>query len=261
MPIVVCKACKAKNRLARYRITARAQCGICRNDLPEPTWVGAARQAHRYWPYVVAFLTLVFLAFFAAPDRGPTRTTRAETGWAPPAFPAPTPPRFESVATASTAQHAAPPPMPCVPVNVASGSSRLYTHHPALAPLKVSTPPGQNYVLKLVTTGTHRLVMSAYVAGGDTQTFQVPLGRYSIYYAAGKIWCGEKDAFGRGNTRLARLSTEFAFTKEIDGYAGNAIELTPRSAGNLQIATVSDDEFEQLVPDGIDINHRDKDTR
>lgn len=91
--------------------------------------------------------------------------------------------------------------------------------------------------------------MSAYIAGGDTKEFKVPLGSYTIYYAQGRIWCGEKEAFGRSNTHLMRLVGTFDFTKDSEGYTGVGIELTKQINGNLQSEEVSDAEFSELLPD------------
>jgi len=141
------------------------------------------------------------------------------------------------------------PVITCVPVAVKSGSSKVYSRKTRLAPLKITTPDNGNYLIKLVKKDTKRVVMSAYIAGGDTREFKVPLGLYSIYYAEGKIWCGEKDAFGRGNTHLERLVSSFAFTRDAEGYNGVEIELIPQIKGNLDSEKVSDTEFSELVPD------------
>jgi hypothetical protein len=140
------------------------------------------------------------------------------------------------------------PVITCVPVNVASGAWKIYSGRAGRAPLRITTPPGSNYLIKLVQQGTKRVVLSAYITGGDTKNFTVPLGTYSIFYAQGQIWCGDKEAFGRQNTHLMRLMGDFAFTRDRDGYAGHDIELVPQLQGNLQSQEVSDAEFSELVP-------------
>ncbi|WP_139351438.1 hypothetical protein [Rhodanobacter sp. B05] len=97
--------------------------------------------------------------------------------------------------------------------------------------------------------------MTAYIAGGDTRTFRVPEGTYSIYFAQGQVWCGFRDAFGKGNTKLMELSGEFAFTSTVvpgvgTNYEGEEIDVTPKLEGNLRSHEVSDADFSDLVPAG-----------
>jgi hypothetical protein len=115
--------------------------------------------------------------------------------------------------------------------------------------LQITTPDDGNYLIKLVNAGTKTVAMSAYIAGGDTKEFKVPLGSYAIYYAQGRIWCGEKEAFGRSNTHLMRLVGTFDFTRDSEGYTGVEIELTKQVNGNLRSEEVSDAEFSELLPE------------
>lgn len=257
MKELVCQVCQAKNRLGRYRVRAQARCGRCGSSLPEPRWVAVARNAYRYrYQIAAAAVAVAGVAVYQYREQTP-RVTRPESGWT-----APSPPDF-AVKVAPPAQvrspgadlarlRPSPPPvMTCVPVAVTSGSFKIYTHQRGAAPLKLTTPAGgDNYLVKLVKAGTKNVVMSAYVSAGDTQTFKVPLGSYEIYYAQGKVWCGEKESFGRGSTRLVRLAGNFEFTKEGNTFVGHEIELIEQIAGNLRSEEVSDDEFASLVPAG-----------
>ncbi|WNL48361.1 hypothetical protein RKE25_22780 (plasmid) [Dyella sp. BiH032] len=215
-----------------------------------------ARNAYRYrYQIAAAAVAVAGVAVYQQWGESP-RVTRPESDWAPPS-----PPNF-AVKVAPPSQdrsHGADLArlqpsalvMTCVPVAVTSGSFKIYTHQRGVAPLKLTTPAGgDNYLVKLVKAGTKNVVMSAYVSAGDTQTFKVPLGSYEIYYAQGKVWCGEKESFGRGSTRLVRLAGNFEFTKQGNSFVGHEIELIEQIAGNLRSEEVSDDEFASLVPAG-----------
>lgn len=186
------------------------------------------------------------------------RVTAPEPAWAqspaPPQAPPPAPPPARvAVAVAAKLPELAQNPeriapvVPCVPVRVKSGASKIYSGHLGQAPLRIKTPSGDNYLIKLVQKGTRRVVMSAYMAGGDTKEFKVPLGTYSIFYARGQVWCGAKREFGKG-ARLMRLVGDFAFTRDSDGFGGLQIELVPQILGNLKSEEVSDEEFAELQP-------------
>jgi hypothetical protein len=251
MPIVVCENCRAKNRVSRFRVLARATCGKCGVFLPEPPWLLVIREVLQYWQWLAGVLAIavVVVAVVIWQNVDPPRKTAVEPGWAPtytrqPASQTPT----TSVSTAAKPPVPARPVITCVPRSVRSGTSKNYSGRPSRAPLRIATPVGNNYLIKLVQQGTHRVAFIAYIVGGDTKSFMVPLGTYSIFYAQGQIWCGDKEAFGRGSTHLMRLAGEFAFTRELEGYQGHEIELVPQVQGNLQTQEVSDAEFSALVP-------------
>lgn len=258
MPILVCGNCGIKNRIARFRLNARPTCGRCGGYLPEPWWIPHVRQLKKTWP--VLTIGLLAVAYFAFRPAEAPRLTTPEPAWSASASsPAPAlTPRDLPVAAIQPSQIPAlkvqfPPIKPvftCVPVAVKSGSSWVYSHKARLAPLKITTLDDGNYLIKLVKEGTKRVVVSAYIAGGDSKEFKVPLGIYSIYYAEGRIWCGQKEAFGSGNTRFERLVGGMAFTHIAGAYSGHKIELIPQVKGNLDSEEVSDTEFSELVPDG-----------
>lgn len=260
MPILECERCRTKNRVPKFRLNARATCGKCGAFLREPQWIHHARQFKKTWP--VLAIGLLALAYFVFRPAEPPRLTSPEPAWSatttslqPPAVP-PQKPALASTLSSQTptfTPQLAPiiPLFTCVPVAVASGSSKVYSRKERLAPMKITTPAGGNYLIKLVKEGTKRVVMSAYIAGGDTQEFKVPLGTYTIYYAEGDVWCGEKAAFGRDNTHLERLVGSFHFTRDAEGYNGFVIELTQRVNGNLNSEEVSDTNFSELVSDEL----------
>lgn len=257
MTILSCGRCLTKNRVPHFRVNARAVCGKCGSPLPEPRWVLLVRQLRRSWPiFAGGFALLAYLAFQA--DSRP-RVTQPERAWAEPAAsPAATDasrlqPIVASQAPPESRAPSRPPPISpvisCVPVAVRSGSSAIYSRKARLAPLKIKTPNDGNYLVKLVDYGTKRVAMSVYIAGGDTKIFKVPLGTYSIYYAQGQVWCGEKEGFGRSNTHLMRLVGRFSFTRDTQGFNGVELELAKRLDGNLRSEEVTDREFSELVPD------------
>lgn len=278
MQIVECDNCHAKNRVPGFRLGARATCGKCGVFLPEPRWVTVARDVRRgsktYWVFAVGAVIVVAAMFLqqshqnSSPTLSTTPTTTVpatvvEPGWEPPK-----PPINNSQSKLQPNQplvvHFDPPKiatiqpvMTCVPKHIRSGAKTRYTRDRLLAPLKVKTPPGDNYLLKLVQQGTKTVVMSIYVAGGDTKTFRVPLGTYEIYYAQGKIWCGEKDAFGSG-TELVKIGSDLTFSQDETGYNGHDLELIPQLMGNLRSHPISASEFSELAPAGPAISDNSK---
>jgi len=254
MPILICRQCQAKNRVAGYRLDARATCGKCRAFLIEPMWLTISRDLllifRKYWILFTSAMVLV-MALLVQQNKGtpsqdiPARVNAAPS-WTPAPAQIPSPSPHQALQLAPIV-----PVVMCVPVNVSSGAKKLYTHSPALAPLSITTPPDDNFVFRIVKNGTKKYVMSIYMAGGDTREFKVPLGTYSIYVAQGQTWCGHDVAFGRSSTRYTRLDGTFAFTRDAQAYNGHRIELVPQIMGNLDSKEVSANEFSELVPEGM----------
>ncbi|WEN15986.1 hypothetical protein PY254_04755 [Rhodanobacter sp. AS-Z3] len=263
MPIVMCGQCQAKNRVARFRLSARATCGKCGSFLIEPKWLTTLRDLlqifRKYWVLLTSAIILVVALEVHPRDDTPQQELPPQANFEP----------SGTVETAPT--QALRPPLPkveplalphitpvvlCVPVNVSSGAKKLYTHRPALAPLAITTPPGGNFVFRIVKNETTKYVMSIYMTGGETQEFKVPLGIYSIYAAQGQTWCGHDVAFGHSATRYTRLDATFAFSRETDGYKGHRIELVPQLMGNLDSTEVTAKEFSELVPDEMSASGR-----
>lgn len=256
MPILICRQCQAKNRVARFRLGAHATCGKCGEFLIEPKWLATARDLlqifRRYWVlFASAAILVVALAVHQSNDT-PERELPAQANTElsqtsaplPTQAPRPPPPKFQPLSLPPIT-----PVVSCVPVIVSSGAKKLYTHRPALAPLTITTPPGGNFVFRVVKDGTKKYVMSIYMAGDDTRKFKVPLGIYSIYAAQGQTWCGHDVAFGHSATRYTRLDATFAFSRDAEGYNGHRIELVPQIMGNLDSTEVTTKEFSELVPD------------
>lgn len=260
MPILICRQCQAKNRVARYRLSARATCGKCRALLMEPMWLTTTRDLlqifRKYWVLFASAMILVVALLVQQNKDTPSQVIPAHVDTEPSWTPAPAPAQ-----AALRPQHQLLPLTPiapivtCVPVDVSSGAKKLYTHRRALAPLSITTPPDGNFVFRVVKAGTKKYVMSVYMVGGDTKKFKVPLGTYSIYAARGRTWCGHDVAFGHSSTKYTRLAGTFAFTSDTEGYNGHRIELVPQIMGNLDSKEVSADEFSELAPEdssGID---------
>ena len=255
MPILICRQCRAKNRVARYRIDARATCGKCGSLLIEPKWLTITRDLlhifRKYW-ILLASAAILVLALEVHQSNDAVRPT-PEANIEPSRTFEPVPIQAPSHPNKTQATPSPLPPIKlvvqCVPVNVSSGAEKLYTRQPALAPLSIKTPPGGNFVFRVVKAGTKKYVMSIYMAGGETRRFKVPLGNYSIYAAQGQTWCGHDVAFGSSSTRYTQLDATFAFSRDADGYNGHRIELIPQLSGNLDSTEVSATAFSELIPD------------
>lgn len=256
MPILICRQCQAKNRVAGYRLGARATCGKCRAFLIEPKWLTTTRDLllifRKYWILFTSAMILVMALLVQQNKDTPSPDIPAHVdtapSWTPAHAPAQVPPPSPHQAFQLTPIA---PVVMCVPVNVSSGAKKLYTRRPALAPLSITTPSDGNFVFRIVKNGTKKYVMSIYMAGGDTREFKVPLGTYSIYAAQGHTWCGHDVAFGRSSTRYSRFDGTFAFTRDAQAYNGHRIELVPQIMGNLDSKEVSADDFSELVPEGM----------
>ncbi len=113
---------------------------------------------------------------------------------------------------------------------------------PAVFPLQVKTPPGQNYFLTLIDENTDAAALAAYIKGGAFFKVLVPPGVFRLKFASGDTWQGEDDLFGPGpNTRLFELREPLTFeTRGIGIKAGHVVQLLEREPGQIAQVTLKD---------------------
>ena len=123
-----------------------------------------------------------------------------------------------------------------------SGAEQHYTNNKKIAPFKIKTSYGSNYLVKLVSTYSQDTIMTIFVKGGDTVTTKVPLGTYVVKYATGTEWYGYKHLFGK-ETGYSKADTSFIF--ENTGYqiSGYTITLYRVSNGNLSTTAIDPSQF------------------
>lgn len=123
-----------------------------------------------------------------------------------------------------------------------SGAEQHYSKNKKIAPFKIKTSYGSNYLVKLVSAYSQDTIMTIFVKGGDTVTTKVPLGTYVVKYATGKEWYGYKHLFGK-ETGYSKADTSFTF--ENTGYqiSGYTITLYRVSNGNLSTTAIDPTQF------------------
>jgi hypothetical protein len=120
----------------------------------------------------------------------------------------------------------------------------------SLAPLRIETQAGTNYVLKLVHAANGREAMLIYVTGGRPFQTKAPLGTYKIRGASGNTWYGVSHLFGQG-TRYFKLqskgrganSDQFRFYRSGREVHGFRIILIKQAAGNLETEAIKPEDF------------------
>ena len=65
-----------------------------------------------------------------------------------------------------------------------------------IAQLKVRCAAGNYYLLKLVDSGTGKLITSVFIYGGSSAVIDVPLGKFNVRYSYGQHWFGYRSGFG-----------------------------------------------------------------
>jgi hypothetical protein len=114
-----------------------------------------------------------------------------------------------------------------------SGSVRRFIQAENVAPLEIQSPPGINYLVKLVELPTRKPALTVFIQGGQPINIDVPLGTYLVRYAAGKDWYGETFLFGP-DTTYSEADETFIFQKEGDRVSGYTITLFKVRNGNLR---------------------------
>jgi len=124
-----------------------------------------------------------------------------------------------------------------------NGAIKTFSNKSRIAPLKIETTRGANYLVKLVSLYSQKPVMTVFIRGGNTVTTKVPLGSYTIKYASGNNqWYGYKHLFGK-QTQYSKADTTFTF--ENTGYqvTGYTISLYRVSNGNLSTSSINPSDF------------------
>ncbi len=105
---------------------------------------------------------------------------------------------------------------------------------PATLPLQIKTNPGSDYLLHLVPRGTDKVVLAAYVRGGEFFRVLVPPGQFHLHFASGPTWHGETRLFG-SDTILFALGTALTFDAKISRKEGHLVDL--RDLDNIAVKT------------------------
>lgn len=113
---------------------------------------------------------------------------------------------------------------------------------PAVFPLQVKTPVGQNYFLKLIDDETGEDALAAYIPGGDFFKVLVPPGVFRLRLAAGDVWQGEERLFGPGkNTHVFDLEKPLTFKiRSLSIKAGHMVNVSETEPGQTMQAAVKD---------------------
>jgi hypothetical protein len=123
-----------------------------------------------------------------------------------------------------------------------NGETKIFTYDDRVAPLKINTSYGLNYVVKLKDAYTKKPIMTIFVRGGVDIETKVPLGTYEITYASGSKWYGYDYLFGP-ETGYSKADEVFSFRNtgyQINGYT---ITLQRVSNGNLREVHIGKSDF------------------
>lgn len=130
-----------------------------------------------------------------------------------------------------------------IPAPVPENGQVLYSNDlDRVAPLSVVTRGNNNFCVKLKSIGGTTDILTFFVRAGETVEIDVPLGKYTLYYATGETWYGESILFGE-STLYYKADDVFDFY-EADGFVnGWTIELYAQVNGNLSTESIDSSEF------------------
>jgi hypothetical protein len=139
-------------------------------------------------------------------------------------------------------------PAPSPPTSVIEKGRR----RKGIAPFKIETEAGADYLLKLVSTTDENDNIIIFVRGGEIYSSKMPLGTYKIRGATGSTWYS-KEAFFGPETRFFRLqdkngkgpeaSTTIRFWQERNKLFGMTLILKNVVGGNMAQEPISRNEF------------------
>ena len=113
---------------------------------------------------------------------------------------------------------------------------------PAVFPLQVKTPAGQDYFLTLIDEKTGEDALAAYIIGGAFFKVLVPPGVFRLNFAVGDVWQGEDGLFGPGeSTRFFKLKNPLTFEiRNLGTKAGHLVNILELKPGQIVEAAVKD---------------------
>ena len=143
----------------------------------------------------------------------------------------------------NTPQKPTPPPFlePELPLPP-NGEVYTYTGSDRIAPFELKSSYGSNYLVKLADASTRQPVLTVFVRGGETVSIDVPLGTYTVKYAAGDKWYGYRFLFGP-TTGYSKANETFNFRTAGNHISGYTITLYKVLNGNLKTESIRPDEF------------------
>lgn len=103
---------------------------------------------------------------------------------------------------------------------------------PATLPLLIKTSAGADYFLNLRDVERDKVVLAAYVRGGEFFQVLVPPGRFRLLFASGEEWQGEAKLF-RVNTHMFTLVQPLRFRSAMSQRKGHMIDLTKSSGTTI----------------------------
>jgi hypothetical protein len=210
---VRCTSCGVLNGVPRYSIARIPSCGKCHAALPELGTTKAFRHLYRFrFLGGAAVLALIVLLSLWAP-------------WAP------TVTSKQVVAETCSGR-----PQP------SQGEYEISDFSPRVAPFKINTAAGFNYLVKLESVNNSFASLSFFIYGGEPFETEVPLGVYVLKYAAGKTWCSRKNLFGK-DTFAKKGSRRLVFEQKYNGYNGQEITLIEQRSGNFHTEYITLSEF------------------
>lgn len=104
---------------------------------------------------------------------------------------------------------------------------------PAVFPLRVQTPGGQDYYLTLSDAETGAEALAAYIEGGAFFKVLVPPGTFHLRLVTGRTWQGEDRLFGPGAaSQVFALARPLTFeVRDFSTKAGHVIDIAAIPAG------------------------------
>jgi len=205
---VRCRNCGAANRVPKYSQGSWPVCAGCNSALPFGA-VEAARVTDRH-RLVVSLLAVAAAAIGIAnvvrpmvqraANTVPPTTTVIRSSQSASAVAVNTVPPSTTVMRSSQSASTMASRDALQPVPIKTGIISKAKPTGALAELKLATPSGKNYLIKLVDAKTSSQRMLIYIEGGKTFDTKISLGTYRIRVASGATWYGSQALFGPGTT-------------------------------------------------------------
>ncbi|TET33227.1 MAG: hypothetical protein E3J72_17465 [Planctomycetota bacterium] len=122
------------------------------------------------------------------------------------------------------------------------GYTQRFTRSKAIAPLRVETSYGSNYLIKLESNYSGNEVMTVFLKGGRTLEVKVPLGSYRMKYAVGDKWYGYKHFFGP-NTAYYKSDSILSFRTTGRQVSGYTVTLYKVPHGNMRTTQIDKEDF------------------
>ena len=131
------------------------------------------------------------------------------------------------------------------PVNTFNGQMLVYPDYTSYPEVTVNAPKNENCFVYFKNNYNSSNDFAFYVSAASSATVNTPPGVYTLFYACGDTWYGQKYLFGN-DTSFYKSPEDIILTEDSTSYDILELTLYPVVGGNMSTVTIDESDFPSL---------------